>query len=154
MADEVVLFNLFPALAKALHDAVADLVVKGAFDIKALASDVAPVKTGHLKSTVYVVPGGGKGGSTYGQNVEGEGELLPEVEAPKSDQEAIVAVAADYGVYVEYGTRFMPAQPYLTPSAEAIRGPFTVSMSHLEEAMLKKVASGGGSGGDEGSAGG
>jgi HK97 gp10 family phage protein len=32
-----------------------------------------------------------------------------------------VVVGADYGVYVEYGTRNMPAQPYLRPAAEDAR---------------------------------
>lgn len=152
MANEMtVLFNLFPELAKKLHDTVGELVRKGAFDMQALAADLAPVKTGHLKSSIYVVPGGGKGGSTYGQNVEGDGVLLPEVKAPTSDQEAIVAVGADYGIFVEMGTSHMGAQPYLTPAAESIRGPFTAAMSHLEGAMLKGGAGGGGSsGGGEG----
>jgi hypothetical protein len=149
MADEItVLFNLFPELAKKLHDTVGELVRKGAFDVQALASGLAPVATGHLKSSIYVVPGGGKGSSTYGQNVEGDGVLLPEVEAPESDQQAIVAVAANYGVYVEFGTAHAGAQPYLTPAAEAVRGPFTMAMSHLEEALVTGAGgSGAGSGG-------
>lgn len=145
MADEMtVLFNLFPELAKKLHDTVSELVRKAAFDVEAMAKDLAPVDTGHLKSSLYVVPGGGKGGSTYGQNVEGDGALLPEVQAPTSDQEAIVAVGADYGIFVEMGTSHMSAQPYLTPAAEAIRGPFTAAISHLEDAMLGGGGGGGG----------
>ena len=149
MAEEVVLFNLFPELAKKLHDTVAQLVIKAAFDVEAMAKNLAPVDTGHLKSSIYVVPG--KGESTYGQNVEGDGELLPEVEKPKSDQEAAVAVGATYGIYVEMGTRFAGSQPFLMPAAEAMRGPFTAAMSHLEEAMLKGGKEGGsGSGSGEG----
>lgn len=153
MADEVVLFNLFPELAKRLHDTVAQLVVKAAFDVEAMAKDLAPVATGHLKSSIYVVPG--KGESTYGQGVEGDGELLPEVEKPKSDQEAAVAVGAAYGIYVEMGTRFAGSQPYLMPAAEAMRGPFTAAMSHLEAAMMSggnmPSAPSGGAGGEGGS---
>ena len=151
MAEEVVLFNIFPELAKKLHDTVADLVVKAAFDVQRMSADMAPVQTGHLKSSIYVEPG--KGNATYGQNVEGDGELLPEVEKPKSDQEAAVAVGAAYGIYVEMGTRFMGAQPYLMPAAEAMRGPFTLAMSHLEEAMLAgggMPSPGGSGGGSEG----
>lgn len=38
--------------------------------------------------------------------------------------EALVAVGAEYGVYVEYGTTRAPAQPYLTPAVESVRSDF------------------------------
>jgi HK97 gp10 family phage protein len=50
-----------------------------------------------------------------------------------ADDEGVVEVGADYGGYVEYGTVHMAARPYLTPAAEAQRGPFAAAMAHVVE---------------------
>lgn len=135
MSDEVtieVISDAFPEIAAALPGIVGQLVRKAAFDIQAWAAAAAPVDTGFLKSSIYVVT---KDSSTYGQGVTNppEGaEMLDEVSAPGSPTEAIVAVGASYGVYVEFGTVFMNAQPYLTPAAEAVRPMFIASLETLE----------------------
>lgn len=36
--------------------------------------------------------------------------------------EAVVGTNVDYGVYQEFGTRFMPAQPFLRSAGDAVRG--------------------------------
>ena len=56
----------------------------------------------------------------------------------EGDLEAVVSVGAEYGVYQEYGTSRMPAQPYLTPAVEANRRPF-----HQATAAAVKKGAGG-----------
>jgi HK97 gp10 family phage protein len=48
-----------------------------------------------------------------------------------------VVVEADYGVYVEYGTRNMPAQPYMRPAAEEAR-----EFMQIQGAMMLRKACG------------
>jgi HK97 gp10 family phage protein len=42
--------------------------------------------------------------------------------------EARVNVGAFYGLFLEYGTEKMGARPFLTPAAEAKRGPFVAAV--------------------------
>lgn len=125
------------------------------------AQSNAPVDTGALKNSIYVVT---SEGSDYAeakeaarQAVRGEKtsdeagisaaeaferqaaeisrgidalqlKILPEVEAPQDDLTAIVAVGAEYGIYVEMGTSRQAAQPYLGPAAEGQRQAFEQAM--------------------------
>lgn len=149
MAEEYeVLYNLLPELAVALQKTASEAVKKAAFDIQKLAAENAPVDTGFLKSSIYTVT---QGASTYGQGVTAGGggpdtRLLDEVAAPTSATEAVVAVGANYGAFVELGTKNMAAQPYLIPAAEAERPQLTAALSRLEEAMKAGGISGIGGG--------
>jgi HK97 gp10 family phage protein len=67
---------------------------EAAEEIQFLAQDLVPVDTGFLRSSIHV---------------ERISHLALQVRAD-----------ADYAAYVEYGTRFMAAQPYMTPAVEAI----------------------------------
>lgn len=42
-----------------------------------------------------------------------------------------VSVGADYGIYHEMGTRFLPPRPFLSPAAERARPVFMKAMSDL-----------------------
>lgn len=121
-----IVFNKLPELQGELRRQASAAVRKAAHDIEAHAKDVVPVDTGNLKNSIQASM---------------EGELT-----------AVVAVGAEYGVYVEFGTgargaasnierpegiRYssdwagMPAQPYLTPAAEAVRPSFEAAMRDL-----------------------
>jgi len=63
-----------------------------AADVKALARQLAPVRTGHLRSTIYA-------------DVKG--------------WVARIGAEATYALYVELGTRHMQARPYLYPAIQA-----------------------------------
>lgn len=113
-------YNHFPAIAKALKPAARKVVTAVAIGIEEDARSHAPVRTGFLASSVYsVTPGYG---STYGEALmpPGDSYQLEEVK-PDNDTTAIVGVSANYGIYLEMGTRFMPAQPYFYPAVEAAR---------------------------------
>jgi len=62
-----------------------------AADVKALAKQLVPVRTGYLRSTIY---------------------------ARVSEWVAVVGADAPYALYVEFGTRYMQAQPYLYPAIQ------------------------------------
>ena len=60
-----------------------------AADVKALARQLVPVRTGHLRSTIY---------------------------AKIREWVAEIGVEATYALFVELGTRYMRARPYLYPA--------------------------------------
>lgn len=137
MASESVEFNRLPTLRLALHEAVRQIVAKTAYDIQAHAQAIVAVDTGFLKSSVYTITP--TGGSTYGQGViagKAGQDLLPETDQPPtSDQQAIVAVGASYGIDLEFGTIHMHAQPYLIPATDAIQPTFMTAMERIEARM-------------------
>ena len=99
-------FNRFPEIAAKLPRETSAVVRKTAYDVEAAAKMVVPVDTGALKNSI---------------TTEMEGDLS-----------AIVAPHTEYAVFVEYGTsRGSPAQPYMTPAAEANRGPFEQAMTQM-----------------------
>jgi hypothetical protein len=130
MAD----FNHFPQAAEAFHKALSQAVRKTAFDIQGHAASTAPIDTGFLRNSIYVVT---HDESTYGNaSPSKEGSyLLPEIDKAESDTEAWIAVGANYGIYLEMGTRFMPAKPYLAPAVESVRPTFEDALGRIEEAM-------------------
>jgi HK97 gp10 family phage protein len=62
-----------------------------AADVKALAKQLAPVRTGHLRSSIY---------------------------AKIQEWIAEIGAEATYALFVEFGTRYMQAQPYLYPAIQ------------------------------------
>lgn len=139
------LFNLFPELPAAIQTAVKRAVRKAAFDIQADAMRGAAVDTGFLKNSIYVVT---EGSSNYERAAiragkKSDAEMLPEVDPPPDKMTAYVAVGADYGVYVEFGTINMAAQPYLTPAAEWVRPQFIAALKEIEKLLPLGGALGG-----------
>jgi HK97 gp10 family phage protein len=62
-----------------------------AADVKALAKQLVPVRTGHLRSSIY---------------------------AKIEEWVAEIGAEATYALFVELGTRYMQAQPYLYPAIQ------------------------------------
>jgi HK97 gp10 family phage protein len=62
-----------------------------AADVKALAKQLVPVRTGHLRSSIY---------------------------AKIQEWVAEIGAEATYALFVELGTRYMQAQPYLYPAIQ------------------------------------
>ena len=60
-------------------------------DVKALAKKLVPVRTGYLRGTIY---------------------------ARVQEWVAVVGADAPYALYMEFGTRYMQARPYLYPAIE------------------------------------
>lgn len=151
-------FNRFPVIAGKIHTALKQSVHKTATDMRNLAADYAPKATGFLSGSIYVTDAYG---STYGQGVQKVGKLKPrngvisrrriqnyskrrakqraqealltaEIPPPPDDLSAYVVVGATYGVFVEYGTSRMSAQPFFHPAVESMRSVFEWELSTLE----------------------
>lgn len=127
-------FNRFPEIAERFGPALAQVVKKTALDVQALAASNAPVDTGFLRNSIYTVT---SQGSTYGDagSPPGDSYLLPEVGAPSDEYTAYVAAGANYAAYVNYGTRFMVAQPFWEPAIDAGQAALEAAMSKFESML-------------------
>jgi hypothetical protein len=114
-------FNHFPQTAVAMERELKKAVKEVAKSMAADAAVFAPVDTGFLEASIYYSTATG---SSYGKgHARGTRsvakalyqELFPEVK-PDDDLQAVMAVGATYGMYVELGTRYMGAQPYFYPA--------------------------------------
>lgn len=106
-------YNHTGAIREEVKESASRVVRKTALDVLARAAGLVPVDTGNLKGSL--APGGR--GNVF--------EMGP------GDLTAVVGTNVEYAPYVEYGTRRMAAQPYLTPAAEAMRPAFNKAMSQL-----------------------
>jgi HK97 gp10 family phage protein len=75
----------------AMQNQVRRFLISWAADVKAAAMRNAPVRTGHLRSSIY---------------------------ATIKDWVAQIGAEATYALFVELGTRHMRAQPYLWPAIQ------------------------------------
>ena len=137
MAGLGVVYNLFPNVARAIRPATQTISSDVARFVEAAAAANAPVDTGFLASSVYSVTP--KYGSTYGTmgSPPGDSYALPE-QTPGGPDECVVGVAANYGIYVELGTRFMGAQPYFYPAMEQASAVFDAEK--FEALLLANMA--------------
>jgi HK97 gp10 family phage protein len=78
-------------------------IERAAYGIEREAKQRAPIKTGFLRNSITT--------------------------ERQSETEAVVNVSAEYGSYVEHGTRFTPAQPFIRPAVEAVRARFLKDVS-------------------------
>lgn len=95
---QIVARNRFPQLIPVINGRIAAAIEDGANEIVAIAQGLVPVRTGALKASIAAT--------------------LTDMYA------ASVSADAGHAIYVEYGTRFMAAQPFLLPAAEAVMGSF------------------------------
>ncbi len=133
-----VVFNLFPALARAMRPACQTISSDTARFLEAAVAGGAPVRTGFLASSVYSITP--KYGSTYATmgTPPGDSYALPPIE-PDGPYESVVGVAANYGVYVNYGTRFMPAQPFFDEAVANAAFAFPKEAAKLEALLLEGI---------------
>lgn len=133
-----VVFNLFPMLARALRPACQTITSDTARFVEAAAAANAPVDTGFLASSVYSVTP--KYGSTYGTmgTPPGDSYALPE-QAPDGPDDSAVGVAANYGGFVNGGTRFMNAQPFWDQAVEQGRAVFPEEAARFEALLLENM---------------
>lgn len=103
---------LLQAVAEAEKEAARELVKKAAGDVQGAAMRIVPVKTGNLKRSIMVdiAPGG---------------------------MSAKVTANADYAPYVEYGTRYKAARPFMQPAAQIVQT--ELNGGEAAEAALKRL---------------
>lgn len=128
-------FNKFGDIANVLPGIISQIVRKAALDVQSHAQVNAPVDTGFLKNSIYTVTSESSSYGSVSSPTKKDSSILPEVEKPEDDQTAYVAVGANYGLFVEAGTRHTPAHPYLSPAVEAVRPTFEEAMSKVEDKL-------------------
>lgn len=94
--------NDFPRIIKGMQPRAAAVVAKAALDIQAQAQARAPVDTGTLRASIRAK----RISATHWE----------------------VWVGVDYGIYLEYGTRHMAAQPYMRPAVASVAESFRKAM--------------------------
>lgn len=120
----VVKFNHFGVIAGNITPRCHTAVTNTAVIIAGKASSNAPVDTGFLQSSPYVVTNDSSTYGSIGSPVKKGAYALPEEPAPSDPCTAIIGIAANYGAYVELSTRRMRAQPYLVPAVMSSVGDF------------------------------
>lgn len=93
-------------ILKEFRDQVRAIVRKTAFLVEGRAKILAPVDTGFLQNSITT--------------------------SALSEATYVVAVGAEYGIYVEFGTRKTRAQPYFIPAIEEGRRYFDRELKALE----------------------
>lgn len=91
--------NHLPAVIRTVHQEEDRVAHHIASHIRHTAQQLAPVRTGRLKSKIRLEPKG-SGNIDVVSDTSGSGHN-------------------EYAFYNEYGTRYMHAQPYMTPAAAA-----------------------------------
>ena len=127
-------FNRFPAIAFGLSPALRKIESERLLDLEAKVKSFAPVLSGFMRDSVYsVLP---DGTSDYGNASPPTDDvyLLPE-ERPQDDMSGVVGVAANYGVYVNYGTRHMAANPFFDMATEQAGAEFEAKFAGLEDLL-------------------
>lgn len=99
---------------RAVRKATFEGVIQTAVEVTAQAKDLCPVADymgGNLKGSIqWQADGGKEGGLENGNKLN--------VSIPKEG--AVVGTPVHYGVYQEFGTRKMNAQPFLRPAIDII----------------------------------
>lgn len=101
----IVTRNDFAKIALGLEAEVTKVVIATAYEVEADAKGAAPVLTGNLRRSIHTVP------------------LDP--------THAQVGTDVEYAPYQEYGTRHIPAHPFLTPAIEHARAPFLAAVARV-----------------------
>jgi len=90
-----VVFNHLPQAQSAVHRAVVLTVAETAYGTEAVAKTLCPVDTGLLRRSIHTVISDG-------------------------GMRAVVGPSVVYSIFVEFGTRFMAARPYMRPAAARV----------------------------------
>lgn len=136
-------------IKQAFRDRADKAIREACFDIEAGAkqriTDSDAIDTGALRASIYTVTSAGSGYSqasgeaaaaskTIGKHSKRPHskplEMLPEERV--GPLEGVVAVGAEYGVYVEMGTVHTSARPYFGPAADEV-------LSALDKAIEKFI---------------
>lgn len=104
--------NKLPELGSRTHALLQAVVSTAATDIRENAQAAAPVDTGNLKNSIQ--------------------------DRKTGDLQAEIAVGAEYGAYVEFGTENAPAQPYLTPAVLRVEPVFRAAVGQAVEKAARE----------------
>ena len=121
--------NRFPEIIRALPREAGEIVEETVLDIE------TQIKVGMASS---------HNGEWYGSHqasAPGEmpaidtGALAASIQTDVQKTKGTVYTNMEYSEFLEYGTVNMEARPYMTPAAEAARGPFLRKLRNLESRL-------------------
>lgn len=117
-----------------LKKAILEMAVR----VHANAVPNAPTDTGALRNSLMWRTPEDEGG----YNEQGGANAEKKIDTRPGENEAVVGTNLDYGVYQEFGTRRMAAQPYLRPAGDAVRGSTAAEIGKKwgREAMKEEFA--------------
>lgn len=121
-----------------------EAVDETATNIQFRAKQIAPKDTTSLSESIYINNGEESDylqRTSTARSVNREVIILeqidPEFAISLGDTHAqytqVIGVAAGHGMFIEFGTRFMPPQPYMTPAVEPERDQFVERMKHIAD---------------------
>jgi HK97 gp10 family phage protein len=99
-------YNHFPKIAKGLEQGALDVVAETVLALVAMADPLTPVDTGNLKNNKVINTGG-------------------------ADGKGFVHWQAPYAGFVNYGTRYMAARPFIDSSVAQVMPMFIKAMDEL-----------------------
>ncbi len=116
--------NILDVLDKATIESTLEVAIEAAANAKTHCP-VAEEKGGRLRNSIMWKTKTNEGGLN-----DEDGSTAPYKvdENPRSDKEAIVGFNLNYGIYQEFGTRYMAPQPFLRPSMALARGAKTADI--------------------------
>jgi HK97 gp10 family phage protein len=128
-------FNNWAALANALEPACEEAVTTtakaGKGHVEEHIKANGQVRTGRMLGSVYA-------STPQGSDYHGGEQMLPE-EKPTSKTEAVIGVAAEYGVYNELGTVHMSGKPFFSPGLEQTKDDLDKALEGVAK-KLEEVA--------------
>lgn len=124
-------FNNWQAIADALipacEQAVTDTAKAGKGHFQEQIQTNGQVRTGFMLGSVYA-------STPQGSDYTGGDKALPE-EKPSSNTEAIIGVAAEYGIFNDMGTVHMSGKPIAAPAMDRTREDFDKAMQGVVKAL-------------------
>lgn len=113
-------------------EAIEDVLLSGGYVFEGAAKPLTPVDTGFLRASIYTSSprvNGYAAALAAARSFNPDGEALPPAQPERL--QVVVAVAAEYGAPVEYGTSRMAARPFLRPAFDANRNRVADLMGRL-----------------------
>ena len=118
---------------------LANVVLEAALFLEREAKILAPVDTGNLRNSIYVVSFSNNGYTTFlEQQGDAQGSYAGSAPVPQNPFEAYLGVGASYGIHVEFGhqagSSYVPGVFYVGRAVELTQPFFT---RRVEEALSK-----------------
>lgn len=107
------------------EESIKAAIVQTMIRVRAEAVQLAPADTGQLRNSIMWRKGWTADAFSFpregGFNDAGGQQATQKITSPNG-LEGFVGSAVQHATYQEFGTRYQPAQPYMRPAADAIRG--------------------------------
>ncbi|MGB9772380.1 MAG: HK97-gp10 family putative phage morphogenesis protein [Candidatus Kapaibacteriota bacterium] len=125
--DDSKVLKALQDIAKKYPEAAKQGLLNTAMEIQLKAKQNCPVNTGRLRSSIAIATK-----DTILHEAQSSEDVISQ---PEKDLEVWIGTKTYYAIFVEFGTRKMPAKPYLRPA-------FLEGSKHLVENVLREIRRG------------